>query len=154
MIRRPPRPTLFPSTPPSRSRTPASPASPGTPASTPASCRRASATAAAPPARGGSATTGSRCGRSRRAARSRSEEHTSELQSRQYLVCRLLLEKKKTIYNYQLSITDATPVNYPILTNYCGMLSLVPHFQQGSTACFQFQHAPISATHITHLPTF
>src|SRR3712207_8084345 len=29
-------------------------------------------------------------------ARHRSEEHTSELQSRQYLVCRLLLEKKKT----------------------------------------------------------
>src|SRR3712207_7549854 len=28
--------------------------------------------------------------------RMRSEEHTSELQSRQYLVCRLLLEKKKT----------------------------------------------------------
>src|SRR3712207_8147529 len=29
-------------------------------------------------------------------AEKRSEEHTSELQSRQYLVCRLLLEKKKT----------------------------------------------------------
>src|SRR3712207_7899687 len=29
--------------------------------------------------------------------RERSEEHTSELQSRQYLVCRLLLEKKKVI---------------------------------------------------------
>src|SRR5258707_1774896 len=29
----------------------------------------------------------------------RSEEHTSELQSRQYLVCRLLLEKKKTFVN-------------------------------------------------------
>src|SRR3712207_7429914 len=29
------------------------------------------------------------------AAHDRSEEHTSELQSRQYLVCRLLLEKKK-----------------------------------------------------------
>src|SRR3712207_8025496 len=28
-------------------------------------------------------------------SRTRSEEHTSELQSRQYLVCRLLLEKKK-----------------------------------------------------------
>src|SRR3712207_8755784 len=28
----------------------------------------------------------------------RSEEHTSELQSRQYLVCRLLLEKKKTMH--------------------------------------------------------
>src|SRR3712207_8778070 len=32
---------------------------------------------------------------SSRLIRSRSEEHTSELQSRQYLVCRLLLEKKK-----------------------------------------------------------
>src|SRR3712207_8763871 len=31
----------------------------------------------------------------RHLARMRSEEHTSELQSRQYLVCRLLLEKKK-----------------------------------------------------------
>src|SRR3712207_8212525 len=31
--------------------------------------------------------------------RVRSEEHTSELQSRQYLVCRLLLEKKKTNYD-------------------------------------------------------
>src|SRR3712207_7648346 len=29
----------------------------------------------------------------------RSEEHTSELQSRQYLVCRLLLEKKKKRYS-------------------------------------------------------
>src|SRR3712207_7446634 len=32
--------------------------------------------------------------------RVRSEEHTSELQSRQYLVCRLLLEQKKTIYSH------------------------------------------------------
>src|SRR3712207_8597476 len=33
----------------------------------------------------------------------RSEEHTSELQSRQYLVCRLLLEKKKinTVHHYR-----------------------------------------------------
>src|SRR3712207_6850700 len=30
----------------------------------------------------------------------RSEEHTSELQSRQYLVCRLLLEKKNNTRNY------------------------------------------------------
>src|SRR3712207_8438384 len=36
-----------------------------------------------------------------RAAAARSEEHTSELQSRQYLVCRLLLEKKKKIYDEQ-----------------------------------------------------
>src|SRR3712207_8473664 len=33
---------------------------------------------------------------------SRSEEHTSELQSRQYLVCRLLLEKKKNIEQFSL----------------------------------------------------
>src|SRR5258707_12012908 len=33
------------------------------------------------------------------ALRVRSEEHTSELQSRQYLVCRLLLEKKKKKMN-------------------------------------------------------
>src|SRR3712207_8655598 len=34
-------------------------------------------------------------------ATSRSEEHTSELQSRQYIVCRLLLEKKNIIFNTQ-----------------------------------------------------
>src|SRR3712207_7992224 len=36
----------------------------------------------------------------------RSEEHTSELQSRQYLVCRLLLEKKKTLYFVTTKIAD------------------------------------------------
>src|SRR3712207_8493467 len=37
----------------------------------------------------------------RRSIRGRSEEHTSELQSRQYLVCRLLLEKKKnSVYTH------------------------------------------------------
>src|SRR3712207_7597834 len=35
-------------------------------------------------------------------SRARSEEHTSELQSRQYLVCRLLLEKKKNNNNDHL----------------------------------------------------
>src|SRR3712207_8715891 len=35
-------------------------------------------------------------GRRAHVRQARSEEHTSELQSRQYLVCRLLLEKKKT----------------------------------------------------------
>src|SRR3712207_8811971 len=36
-----------------------------------------------------------------REVKRRSEEHTSELQSRQYLVCRLLLEKKK---KYEISV--------------------------------------------------
>src|SRR3712207_8935713 len=39
---------------------------------------------------------GDRQGRDVRLGEERSEEHTSELQSRQYLVCRLLLEKKHT----------------------------------------------------------
>src|SRR3712207_7321810 len=38
---------------------------------------------------------GGGAGRLKRPTAPRSEEHTSELQSRQYLVCRLLLEKKK-----------------------------------------------------------
>src|SRR3712207_8877994 len=43
-------------------------------------------------------------------ARSRSEEHTSELQSRQYLVCRLLLEKKTTTNITLVSfLTDFVP---------------------------------------------
>src|SRR5207249_5474853 len=40
----------------------------------------------------------------------RSEEHTSELQSRFDLVCRLLLEKKKTIWPYIISLNFLHPV--------------------------------------------
>src|SRR3712207_8117973 len=43
-----------------------------------------------------------------RSAAPRSEEHTSELQSRQYLVCRLLLEKK-TYNNAKPQILTAVP---------------------------------------------
>src|SRR3712207_7396450 len=43
-------------------------------------------------------TAGGDAGAGRGTRRPRSEEHTSELQSRQYLVCRLLLEKKKKIH--------------------------------------------------------
>src|SRR3712207_7379968 len=80
MIRRPPRSTLFPYTTLFRSPGPTSP-SRGTCASSSTRCDRSwSRTASAG---------------SRRSSSPRSEEHTSELQSRQYLVCRLLLEKKK-----------------------------------------------------------
>src|SRR5690349_24197348 len=76
MIRRPPRSTLFPYTTLFRS----------------CRCPRGSPCRAAPrPPR-------ARCARAPAAARrgsTRSEEHTSELQSRRDLVCRLLLEKKK-----------------------------------------------------------
>src|SRR2546425_9675736 len=46
------------------------------------------------------------------AARYRSEEHTSELQSLAYLVCRLLLEKKKT-FNNATGRNDGVPVPRP-----------------------------------------
>src|SRR5205823_10310674 len=45
----------------------------------------------------------------------RSEEHTSELQSLAYLVCRLLLEKKKKNINFGLDITDNQNI---YVTNY------------------------------------
>src|SRR5258707_11281450 len=41
----------------------------------------------------------------------RSEEHTSELQSRQYLVCRLLLEKKKKLTNTIVRFVSKLPIN-------------------------------------------
>src|SRR5258707_6901453 len=48
-------------------------------------------------------------------AHARSEEHTSELQSRQYLVCRLLLEKKKNQHTYETHRFNAlaTPSSAP-----------------------------------------
>src|SRR3712207_7413112 len=82
MIRRPPRSTLFPYTTLFRS-------GPAGPSLEPLG-----------PARGGPRGARLLPGRlvtllQRAAGQLRSEEHTSELQSRQYLVCRLLLEKKK-----------------------------------------------------------
>src|SRR5258707_9869227 len=48
----------------------------------------------------------------------RSEEHTSELQSRQYLVCRLLLEKKK-IRNHYIPFPFNVKLNLGISTMVC-----------------------------------
>src|SRR3712207_7529507 len=91
MIGRPPRSTLFPYTTLFRSPTPARRRS----ARRPSAARRASSrTTAAPPTRARSGPDPPRRA-ARPPASPRSEEHTSELQSRQYLVCRLLLEKKK-----------------------------------------------------------
>src|SRR5205085_7060774 len=96
LLRRPPRSTLFPYTTlfRSRPRQPGRRGGPAHPTGTPPWCR---------PPRPGRAP---RCGAlpwrappvslpSSRSSRSRSEEHTSELQSQSNLVCRLLLEKKK-----------------------------------------------------------
>src|SRR2546425_5677373 len=89
MIRRPPRSTLFPYTTLFRSR---ASASVGPPAGYPTTIvigRAGHACAQVMRGPNGSAATpAAKC-------RNRSEEHTSELQSLAYLVCRLLLEKKK-----------------------------------------------------------
>src|SRR3712207_7405329 len=82
MIRRPPRSTLLPYTTLFRSRRrrwlrPRDPPRPGAPHVVPAD-----------------STVADRGRRGVAGGRARSEEHTSELQSRQYLVCRLLLDKK------------------------------------------------------------
>src|SRR3712207_8755566 len=97
MIRRPPRSTLFPYTTLFRSR--------GAGGAVAAAARGAGVLRALPPAhrprraRGRDRLPGAEPARGQLAgtAEGRSEEHTSELQSRQYLVCRLLLEKTKTI---------------------------------------------------------
>src|SRR3712207_7492986 len=84
MIRRPPRSTLFPYT--TLFRSPLSRAEVGQPP--PGLGRSVRSPVSTDPPRGG------RHARDGLPSRARSEEHTSELQSRQYLVCRLLLEKK------------------------------------------------------------
>src|SRR3712207_8840912 len=91
MIRRPPRSTLFPYTTLFRSRADEGRADPGHPA---LARRRRPAPARDRPARRGARVPLLAAGRGAE-DRGRSEEHTSELQSRQYLVCRLLLEKNK-----------------------------------------------------------
>src|SRR3712207_7556723 len=85
MIRRPPRSTLFPSTTLFRS------------ISTASSKRASGSSGRAAAAASSDGCRSTPCGVTSKkgAKRTRSEEHTSELQSRQYLVCRLLLEKKK-----------------------------------------------------------
>src|SRR5258708_31665643 len=80
MIRRPPRSTLFPYTTLFRSRSSTRIRIP---------TRRGPRTATSRPREGWACP-----------SRPRSEEHTSELQSPDHLVCRLLLEKKKTIPTY------------------------------------------------------
>src|SRR3712207_8786159 len=99
MTRRPPRSTLFPYT----------------------TLFRSAGDAHAPPAAAGGASRGgggrAPLGPARRrqspaeqlGRQQRSEEHTSELQSRQYIACRLLLGKKKDITNRERS-NDLRPV--------------------------------------------
>src|SRR3712207_8142371 len=102
MIRRPPRSTLFPYTTLFRSSITAC-ASPG---SSTRPARRAGCSIAARNSAAviGPARTWDSAIKAANAGYSRSEEHTSELQSRQYLVCRLLLEKKKKQLKNKLNL--------------------------------------------------
>src|SRR5687767_15680098 len=98
MIRRPPRSTLFPYTTLFRSPDPTAALRSAT-----AGIRRRNVgprrrRGTLPPSRVHWRT--DRCLHPSRHLQTRSEEHTSELQSLAYLVCRLLLEKKKKTHNY------------------------------------------------------
>src|SRR3712207_7308744 len=93
MIRRPPRSTLFPSTPLFRSARASTSARRRSPSNAGAFAVLAAAASASADPR--SPVVAASIAANNPAACERSEEHTSELQSRQYLVCRLLLEKKK-----------------------------------------------------------
>src|SRR3712207_7162230 len=98
MIRRPPRSTLFPYTTLFRSRTPLArrrDGPPRRPAARPSPHPQNRERPDAPRRARLLHLDQRRLADRARPARLRSEEHTSELQSRQYLVCRLLLEKKK-----------------------------------------------------------
>src|SRR5438874_9752955 len=100
MIRPPPRSTLFPYTTLFRSRS--------RPHHRPIRTMRGnSAYCTKPEAMAGMASCSTRC--------SRSEEHTSELQSRRDLVCRLLLEKKKIIkiQNHSTLLTQLSLTPHP-----------------------------------------
>src|SRR5256886_4047847 len=94
MIRRPPRSTLFPYTTLFRSRTPRHGAS-GKWRSVRRSCSSSRFSTCPPRPASVSRSSSSSSWRWQASVRSRSEEHTSELQSQSNLVCRLLLEKKK-----------------------------------------------------------
>src|SRR2546429_3414095 len=104
MIRRPPRSTLFPYTTLFRSQTAAitfagscAPTGSGSGTLTVTT----STTGSNPDADGYTVTVDGTT------SQARSEEHTSELQSRLHLVCRLLLEKKKTTETRQMGYTDS-----------------------------------------------
>src|SRR3712207_6999245 len=102
MIRRPPRSTLFPYTTLFRSERHGQRVA--RPASAAATKDPDHASAFSSLSASRLASSSSAC-MTRSAAAPRSEEHTSELQSRQYLVCRLLLEKKKLNPSVTVAVT-------------------------------------------------
>src|SRR5258707_7328265 len=81
----------------------------------------------------------------------RSEEHTSELQSRQYLVCRLLLEKKK----YEKALRENSHTSETLRSVLCCSVRLaVQHYAAQAPAvplptCHVTRHAHASRPHQT-----
>src|SRR3712207_8714227 len=129
MIRRPPRSTLFPYTTLFRS----SCSSPVGSSASARSSASASSTSSTTWRRSSSPSSASRPARDQppsssgihATAQGRSEEHTSELQSRQYLVCRLLLEKKNP---HDWRMRYDTPIgSHPTSASNDGLAKQLPH---------------------------
>src|SRR3712207_7275622 len=144
MIRRPPRSTLFPYTTLFRSSRPT--ASPTQPPSTTTSMPSASSRRSGmprPPRTAEAARAAANT--SANTAAVRSEEHTSELQSRQYLVCRLLLEKKKSkLYESQVSNITSTIISDMSPTIFSHLYWLNSH----SSSAYILSSSTLYSTHL------
>src|SRR3712207_7961045 len=75
----------------------------------------------------------------------RSEEHTSELQSRQYLVCRLLLEKKNNIhlclsFTHSMNLLSLNSTSLLHSLNYTTLLHLLPYTLYPLTSLLALNH--------------
>src|SRR2546425_2792282 len=94
-------------------------------------------------------------GRKKTPATGRSEEHTSELQSLAYLVCRLLLEKKKKtcnvaivhsphpptrIFRIDISASEQMPCVIPVLTDAHTAPAAAPHSSRRCRHIMLHQH--------------
>src|SRR5256886_12580753 len=79
---------------------------------------------------------------------SRSEEHTSELQSQSNLVCRLLLEKKKSACPSSTPVTTASSTGFlPSLYAFVSHDPSAPRPWQGRSASSPLLHSPLLEHH-------
>src|SRR3989449_2531619 len=84
-------------------------------------------------------------------AKTRSEEHTSELQSRLHLVCRLLLEKKKKTShqkNKPLNTSNGHPPKGILYIQHNGWKTTTPEESEHTMLHQDNHHTPLHETHI------
>src|SRR2546429_3342472 len=97
--------------------------------------------------------TGDRGARGPSRGRRRSEEHTSELQSRLHLVCRLLLEKKKNTTITKSSLQIIKDLTCKLVTNTTNVtmsdLLFLSHLTENHTYKDSMHLLKLASTHVT-----